>query len=143
MLNRFPPTCLESSSFQCMIWALGQMLCFLIQKEKNPILFPVSQRYLLQQCHSFTCQKNPRSAGCNCIFSLCRLQPALPCVLDSDQEPAGLLLPAPLSAELPRAWPGAAAGKQQDRSSNLHMGVFFVSPWGCAWQVLLAGPPAP
>lgn len=54
------------------------------------------------------------------------------CVLGLDQEPAELLLPAPLGAELPGAWPGAAAGKQQDRGRNLHMGVFFCqSPGLC------------
>lgn len=114
------------------------------KRKKTPTLFiPSFSTYLLQQCHSFTCQKNSRSAGYNCIFSLCRLQPALPCVLGLDQDPAGLLLPAPLGAELPQAWPGAAAGNQQDGAGTCTWVWFSASPWGCAWQVLLAGPPAP
>lgn len=50
---------------------------------------------------------------------------------------------SPSQCRAPGAWPGAAAGKQQGRGGNLHMGVVFLSPWGCAWQLLLAGPPAP
>lgn len=126
MLTGFPPTCLESSSFQCMIWALGQML---FKREKILNFIPSFSIYLLQQSIP-SCARRAQGQQGTTASSLCRLQPALPCVLGLDQEPAGLLLPAPLSAELPRAWPGTTAGKQQDRGRNLHMGVFFCQSLG-------------
>lgn len=101
-----------------------------IQKEKNSTLFPVSQHICCSNAVPSRARRAQGQQGTTASSSLCRLQPALPCVLGPDQEPAGLLLPAPLGAELPPAWPGAAAGKQQDRGRNLHMGVFFCQSLG-------------
>lgn len=109
------------------MWALGQML-FKRKKTQLYSLFlnifaaampflhvPEELKVSRVQLHL------PPSAGCSRHFPVCWVRTA---------EPAGLLLPAPLGAELPPAWPGAAAGKQQYRGRNLHMGVFFCQSLG-------------
>lgn len=116
-----------------------------IQKEKNPTLFPVSPHTCCSNAVPSRARRAQGQQGTTASSSLCRLQPALPfpvcwvwisSVLGSSCQP--------LSVQSSHR-PGL---EQQLESSKTGAGTctwvcFSVSPWGCVWQVLPAGPPAP
>lgn len=103
---------------------------------------PCFSTYLLQQCHSFMCQKSSRLAGYNCIFSLEAAASTSVCwVWIRSQLSSSCQPPSVQSSQGPGL-------EQQLESSKTGAGTctwvcFSVSPRGCAWQMLLAGPPAP
>lgn len=135
MLNGFPPTCLESSSFQCMIWIWGR--CY--SKGKKTTLFPVSQLLCCSNAIPSHARRAQGQQGTT-ASSLCRLQPALPCAgSGSGASWAPPASPTRCRAPTGLAWSSSWKAARQEFAH----GCFSVSPWGCAWQVLPVVPPAP
>lgn len=127
MFSGFPLTCLESSSFQCTIWALGQMLFKRKIQLYSPFLniFAAAMPFLHvpEELQVSRVQLHLLSAGCSQHF-LCA---------GSTSGASWALQPAPLGAEL--QGPGL---EQQLESSKAGAGTctwvcFSLSPWGYAW----------